>query len=90
MITRLNASNPVTLDNFTMTDEFRTWALNVYLEINRQAIGVPLVGAGSPEGVLDAPQYSLYLNSSGGAGTIEYRKMSLDVGGDTTKGWIAV
>lgn len=83
----LNAINPITLENLTMSDEFRTWALQLVNEVNALT---PIVGAGSPEGVVSAPQYSLYLNSAGISGTIEYRKMLPDVGGDITQGWIAV
>jgi len=48
------------------------------------------VGTGSPEGVIEAAQYSLYLDSSGGASAIQYRKMQPQIGGDRTKGWILV
>jgi hypothetical protein len=48
------------------------------------------VGTGSPEGVVEARQYSLYINSAGTTGSIEYRKMLPDIGGDITQGWIAV
>tara|TARA_R110002167_G_scaffold111304_6_gene282946 strand:- start:4441 stop:4641 length:201 start_codon:yes stop_codon:yes gene_type:complete len=54
------------------------------------SLSIPIVGAGSPEGVIEARQYSLYINSTGSSGSIEYRKMLPSIGGDITQGWIAV
>jgi|TARA_R110000744_G_scaffold89606_1_gene174123 hypothetical protein len=59
-------------------------------EVNELIRFLPIVGAGTPEGVVDASQYSLYINSAGSTGTIQYRKMLPNIGGDTTKGWVAV
>jgi len=59
-------------------------------EINELIRSLPIVGAGTPEGVIDAVQYSLYIRTDGVSGTIEYRKMLPDIGGDTKKGWVAV
>ena len=52
--------------------------------------GVPLSGVGSPEGVVEAPLHTLYIDETGGAGSIEYRKMSSDIAGDRSMGWLAV
>jgi hypothetical protein len=54
------------------------------------SLSIPIVGTGSPEGVITARQYSLYIDSTGSAGSIEYRKMQPDIAGDVTKGWVAV
>lgn len=78
----LNASRPVVLDDLTMTQEFRNWTLDASLSI-------PIVGTGSPEGAVDARQYSLYLDSTGLAGSVSYRKMLPDIGGNRLLGWIA-
>lgn len=51
---------------------------------------IPIIGSGSPEGVVLAMQYSLYIDKDGTTGAIEYRKMLPDVGGDKTKGWVLV
>lgn len=77
---RLNAAQPIILSNGTMTQTFRTWTLDASLSI-------PIIGTGSPEGVVTARQYSLYIDSTGAAGSIEYRKMLPDIGGDVTQGW---
>ena len=77
---RLNAANPIVEANGTMSQQFRTWTLDASLSI-------PLIGTGSPEGVVTARQYSLYIDSTGLAGSIEYRKMLPDIGGDVTQGW---
>jgi hypothetical protein len=54
------------------------------------SLSIPIVGSGSPEGVVEARQYSLYIDSTGSTGSIEYRKMLPDIGGNTKQGWIAV
>lgn len=77
---RLNASNAIVESNGTMAQQFRTWTLDVSLSI-------PIIGTGSPEGVVTARQYSLYIDSTGASGSIEYRKMLPDIGGDVTQGW---
>ena len=80
---RLNAAQPIVDPDGTMAQPFRQFTQDASLSI-------PIVGAGSPEGVVEARQYSLYINSAGGTGSIEYRKMQPSIGGDITQGWIAV
>ena len=58
--------------------------------LNELGYTMPITGTGSPEGVIEAFQFSLYLDETGGAGAIEYRKMLTDIAGDITKGWQAV
>ncbi len=80
---RLNVGQPIVQDDGTMAQSFRQFTQDASLSI-------PIVGSGSPEGVIEAAQYSLYLDSSGGASAIQYRKMQPQIGGDRTKGWILV
>jgi len=80
---RLNVAQPIVQDDGTMSQAFRQFTQDASLSI-------PIVGSGSPEGVIEAAQYSLYLDSSGGASAIQYRKMQPQIGGDRTKGWILV
>jgi len=79
----LNATNAIVESNGTMSQAFRTWTISASLSI-------PIVGSGSPEGLLEARQYQLYIDSAGTAGAIEYRKMLSDIAGDRSKGWILV
>ena len=79
----LNATNAIVESNGTMSQAFRTWTISASLSI-------PIVGSGSPEGLLEARQYQLYIDSAGAAGAIEYRKMLSDIAGDRSKGWILV
>lgn len=79
----LNASQPIVGKNGTMEQPFRT-------QMIRLANNLPIVGTGSPEGALEAPQFNLYLDSLGTTGTIEYRKMQTDIAGDRKKGWVLV
>lgn len=76
----LNASQPIVDSSGKMSQAFRTWTLDASLSI-------PIVGTGSPEGVVEARQYQLYIDANGLAGSIEYRKMLSEIGGDRTQGW---
>lgn len=58
--------------------------------LNLLSNAMPIVGSGSPEGVVEALQYSLYIDRDGTAGNIEWRKMSAAVGGDSRRGWVRV
>ena len=80
---RLNAAQPIVEPDGTMAQPFRQFTQDASLSI-------PIVGSGSPEGVVQARQYSLYIDSTGSSGSIEYRKMQPDIGGDVTQGWVAV
>jgi len=80
---KLNAANAITEENGTMTQAFR----RTMIELDNN---LPIVGEGSPEGILEAPQFSLYLDSLGGSGTIEYRKMQTEISGNRAMGWVLV
>lgn len=83
MATRLNAAQPIVSQNGTMEQPFRTFMLDV-------SNSLPILGDGSPEGNVEAPLYSLYIDRLGSAGSIQYRKMQAQIGGDRKKGWILV
>lgn len=83
MTARLNASQPITLNDGTMDQIFRLWTIQV-------TNSLPLVGTGTPEGVVEAPQYSLYIDESVPLSPVQYRKMLPEVGGDRKKGWAPV
>lgn len=74
---------PIVNENGTMKDSFRSFTyLITFLPV--------IIGTGSPEGVISANVSRLYMDDSGGAGTILYVKKLTDIGGNTTMGWIAV
>lgn len=75
---RLNQSNPIVTADGTMTDVFRQWA-------QQAGLSIPITGTGSPEGVVEALQFSLYLDTTGNA---QYRKMLPSVAGDVKQGWV--
>ena len=79
----INYSNPIVMSNDTASRELQEWIQTVDRWI-------PILGEGSPEGVVEAPLYSLYIDKNGLAGAIEYRKMSSEIGGDRSQGWLAV
>jgi hypothetical protein len=82
-IAQLQAAIPVVDGDGRLTQRFRTY-------LNELEKLVPYRGTGSPEGVVTAPLYALYLDESGGAGSIQYRKMSEEIAGDRSMGWLAV
>ena len=79
----LNAGSPIVEADGTMSQAFRQWAL-------KAGLGIPITGEGSPEGVVTAPQFSVYLDTAGGSGTIQFRKMKPAIDGDPKKGWVLV
>jgi hypothetical protein len=48
---------------------------------------VLLKGDGSPEGALEAPQYSRYFDRTGVAGSRMYLKVHRSIANDPTMGW---
>jgi hypothetical protein len=66
-----------------MTQVFRTWA-------NRVSNRLLYVGSGSPEGVVEAPQYSEYLDEAVPAAPVKYVKTLPEVAGDRRQGWAAL
>ena len=83
MIIPPNQGQPIVDKNGFMSQVFRAWTQGVSrLEIKD--------GAGSPEGVVSAPQRTLYMDTAGTAGAILYIKRDADIGGDAKQGWILV
>lgn len=77
----LNGSNPIVEENMTMQQDFRTWT-------NVVTRALPVLGEGTPEGNVEALQFTLYIDKNGTTGTTEYRKMLTDIGGDRKQGWV--
>jgi hypothetical protein len=80
---KLNVAQPIIEDDGTMASPFRQFTQDA-------ALSIPITGSGTPEGSVEARQFSLYLDTAGSAGGIQYRKMQPDIGGDKTMGWLAV
>ena len=80
-IVPLLIADPIADEDLSMALPFQKWTRT----ITDQAF---ITGIGTPEGVVKAPQFSLYIDETGITGTIEYRKMLTDIAGDTSKGWI--
>lgn len=74
-----NFSFPIVDDKGFATLQLQKW-------MNQASLSIPMLGTGSPEGVVEARQYQLYLNTSA-VGNNSYRKILSDIGGDTTMGW---
>jgi hypothetical protein len=80
---KLNVGQPIVLDDGTMDQVFREWT-------QRLSNVVPIVRTGSPEGAIEAPQYSLYIDDTVPAVPVTYRKMLPEIGGDRSMGWVVV
>lgn len=80
---KLNVAQPIIDSDGTMANAFRQFT-------QEAALSIPITGSGTPEGNVEARQFSLYLDTAGSAGSIQYRKMAAEIGGDRKKGWIAV
>lgn len=80
---RLEAGQPIVMKDGTMTQQFR----DLMLDLVRY---LPILGEGSPEGVVRAPQYSLYIDTTATGDPVEYRKIEDSIGGDPKQGWVAV
>ena len=81
--TLLQAAQAIVRTDGTMEEPFRYWAqLITQLQ--------PIVDTGSPEGVFEAAQYTLYIDETDPLNPVQYRKMLTDIGGDRTQGWVQV
>jgi hypothetical protein len=49
-----------------------------------------IVGSGSPETVVEAPQLGTYMDEDAAPGSVFYIKQKADIGGDKTKGWVLI
>lgn len=80
---KINASQPIVDDDSTMSQLFRQWTIQV-------SNNLPIIGIGSPEGSIAAPQYSLYIDETVPLTPVQYRKMMPSLTGDRKKGWAAL
>jgi len=80
---KLVSSNSIVDADGTASQVFRTWAIQA-------SNNVPIVGTGSPEGVVEAPQYSLYIDESVPLTPVQYRKMLPQIANDRTQGWAII
>lgn len=83
LITPPQAQWPIINKDGSMVDSFRIWSLFV------SSLGI-LTGTGTPEGIIEARQTSLYMDDAGTPGSILYIKRDTDIAGDGTKGWILI
>lgn len=80
---QLNARESIVREDGTMQPVFQQ-------QMNRYEAQYPLIGDGDPNGVMPGDYLQQYINVSGTTGSIEWRKMQPDIGGDKTLGWVAV
>jgi hypothetical protein len=80
---KINSAQPIVEADSTMSQVFRTWLIQV-------SNNIPIVGTGSPEGDVEAPQYSLYIDETVPTSPVQYRKMLPEISGDRLKGWVVV
>jgi len=75
--------NQITDGNGNVSNTMLIWIEAI---TSRQIIS----GTGTPEGNIEAMQFSLYMDETGTAGNILYIKRDADIAGDKSKGWILV
>jgi hypothetical protein len=82
MITPPVPSQPITKEGM-MVQSYMLWT---------QAVTKlqPIIGTGSPEGAVEADQYSFYIDSTGTTGSILWCKMLPLVGADRKMGWVLI
>lgn len=81
--------NPISRSDKAVDAQGRpTEKFNLFTEAVSQL--VVSVGTGSPNGVLSAFQGKLYIDLSGGSGSVLYVKQVDSVGSDRTLGWVLV
>lgn len=78
-----NPTRPATKQTGEVNDDIRVW---MQIVSDRQVI----IGEGSPEGAIPAGKASLYMDESGGSGSILYIKKLDDIGGNKSEGWVLV
>jgi len=83
MIKKINPSLSIVDEERKPTKQLRDFFLDVFNESM-------LSGTGTPEGNVEAPKLSLYMDDTGTAGSILYVKQVGDVLGDRSKGWILI
>jgi len=76
----LNVAQPIVEDDGTMGQSFTEWTILV-------SDNLRIVGTGTPEGVIEAPQYSMFIDEAVPLIPVMYLKMLPSIGGDITKGW---
>ena len=80
---KLNAAQPIIEEDGTMSQVFRSWAIAV-------TNAMPMVGTGSPEGLIEALQYSLYIDETIPLAPVQYRKMLPEIAGNRKLGWASL
>lgn len=83
MITKVNPTVPVVDKEGRANKQLRDF----FLEVANTAL---IIGAGSPEGVVDAAQGREYMDDAGITSAIKYIKRDADIAGDRSLGWILV
>ena len=86
MVTRVvqpSSDRPLLRESGAPSTQFNTW-LKVITDNSL------IIGDVDPEGVVEASQGALYMDSTGLSGSVLYIKRDADTGGDKALGWILV
>ena len=73
-------TTPIVKEGGLMHRVFAAW-------VNQMSKLDVIVGTGSPEGVVAADQYRLYIDEATPSAPVEYRKMLPDIAGNKLNGW---
>ena len=80
-ISELSTDRPIVEENGSLTLQSRAF----FRIITDEAL---MIGVGPPEGVVEAEIGAQYMDETGAASNLEYRKQKDNIGGDKSKGWI--
>lgn len=82
-ITHLTTVRPIVDAQASPTQEMRSWA-QLVTEL------MPIVGSGSPEGVILGKQGVSFIDEDASSGSVLYKKQKTDIAGDRSKGWVLI
>lgn len=77
---KLSFANPLVTPDGTATQHFQRFLLQLSQTIQ-------IVSSGTPEAIIEAPQYTVYVDEAIPSAPVVYIKMLPDIGGDKKKGW---
>lgn len=79
-MTRRVLPQPFVRSDGTLEDHAR-------VDINDLLSWIPIIGSGSPEGVVEAQQHRFYIDADGAPGAKLYTKTEPYIGTDRKQGW---
>jgi len=80
---KLSFANPIVNSDGTATQHFQRFLLQL-------SQGIEIVSSGTPESIIEAPQYTKYIDEAIPSVPVLYIKILPDIAGDRKKGWVSI